>query len=217
MRSNTPTRRRLLATAGAALGTGLAGCVSTGYVARGNRGDSGNDDRRRVTLAAADDVPSGHAVTIAVDLLAGDVTADRTARLRVTTINEGSRRALSVGTDGCCLFNRNRAGSEPAGLWLHRPNTAESVERDGDRWTRDAPADRPRAYPAYACLSRTYAAGESVSNEYVVWDDYRTAGYMRPGTYRFAESVAISPPGSDFDADPDAEFEWGFDLRVERP
>lgn len=219
-------RRTFLAGAGFAGLAGLAGCISAPTTA-GDRpaeptptpdGTPVPDDAQRVvSLSAVDDVPAAHEVSIDVELLDGVVTPASTARLRVTTTNEGDRRRLSVAPDQCALFNRGRGASERPGLWLHRPNKAEYVDRRGDRWVRNASADEPRAYLAYGCLNYLYETGESVSNEYLVWDDYQARGYMPPGSYRFAETVRVGPPDRERADETLAEFDWGFDVEVRRP
>lgn len=205
--NRTPTRRQALGGAASALGACLAGCASFG---------NASNTRRRVSLERVDEVPSEHDLTITVEPLESSVTPEHTARVRVTTTNEGARRDVSISEGMCCLFDRSRGASDPPGLWLHRPEVADGIERKGDRWTRDAPADQPRGYPAYGCLAHTYDPGESVSNDYLVWDDYRVSGYLEPGVYRFAEPVTVSPAGSE-GRDDGAEFTWGFDLRVGTP
>lgn len=178
--------------------------------------ESGSDERR-VSLAGVDDVPAKHAITIDVELLEETVTPDHTARLRVTTTNEGERRRLSVSEGRCNLFNRSGGASETPGLWLHRPKSREWIEREGDRWTRNRDADEPRGYLMYGCGARSYDSGESVASDYLVWDDYREEGYMEPGTYRFGEDVLVRSADETPSADTKlAEFVWGFDLRVER-
>lgn len=104
--------------------------------------------------------------------------------------------------------------SEPPGLWLHGPQSTEGIERDGDRWTADRPADESRLFNLTGCPLFEYERNESVVNEYVVWDDYRTEGYMQPGTYRFEVPVAIYGPNDDLGGEPEAEFTLGFDLTV---
>lgn len=204
-------RRTLLASVGTAGVGGMAGCLG--------RGDSGTDGEyaRQISLVSQDTVPDTHDVAIDVELLATRVTSDLAARLRITTTNEGARRAISIGDDGCELFNRSKGGSdEPPGLWLHDPDRTEHVDRKRDRWEADRPADASRVYDAYGCLRRTYEADESLGNEYVVWDDYRVEGYMTPGTYRWEERVSIAKTTDDFPGDDLlGSFTWGFTLRVE--
>jgi hypothetical protein len=106
-------------------------------------------------------------------------------------------------------------------LFLHSPGSEEWIERAGDRWTRDANPSQERAWAAVGCVPPVYAAGESVTNEYAVWDDYRVEGYLVPGTYRFEEPVRILPPSDSTTRtptqEPIAEFDWGFDLTLSDP
>ncbi|WP_458207172.1 hypothetical protein [Haladaptatus sp. NG-SE-30] len=173
--------------------------------------------QRRILLANVDEVPEEHDLRIGVGLLEGMVTAEHTAHLRVTIANEGRKRRLSAGDEICNLFNRDKGASENPGLWLHGLQSAEWDGRKGDRWTRDRDPDEQIAYPAYGCLNRLYERGESVTNEYLVWDDYRVKRYMEPGTYRFEERIRIYAPEYDDWKDTLGEFTWGFDLRVEAP
>jgi len=212
-------KRRLFV---AALSTAsLAGCLDRAGVVGAPTDETPTADlpegvQRLVHLDAVDDAGTDHDVVIDAAVLEPSVTAEHPTRVAVTTTNEGRERAISVGSDQCCLFNRSGGASDPEGAWLHRVGSTERVERDGDRWTRDAPADEGRAYYAYGCFPRTYAAGESLTNEYSVWDDYRTAGYLEPGTYRFEEPVRVSEPGDGAgEEDVLAEFTWGFSVRVE--
>lgn len=190
---------------------GLAGCITP----RARRGDGPADRRRRVSVAGRDD--TAHGIRMDVELLRATVTDDRTARLAITTTNAGPRRALSVGTDGCALLNRSEGRSDnPAGLWLYRDGQTEWLERDGRKWEPDRSADEPRAYPAYGCGPTTYDSDESVTTEYVLWDDYRVDGYLTPGSYRWETDVAVwADPSGAFGDEPSERFAWGFSLRVE--
>ncbi len=209
-------RRSLLSTLGAAGVAGLAGCL-----AGGNSGSH----QRRVSVADQDSLVDDHAVRIAPEVLEPEITDEHTARVEITTTNEGPKRALSVDTGDCAPFNRGERGSDdPPGLWLHDPNRAGGIDRDDPRWVRDAPADRNRGFDAYGCSLRVYEPGESVATEYVVWDDYRVDGYLDPGTYRWETDVEIYSmdavevqTGSTArrDGDPDASVTWGFSLAIE--
>lgn len=175
------------------------------------------DTLRRVSVAERDAVDDDHAVRMNVEVRRRRVTDRRTARFAVTTTNTGPRRALSVGSGGCALFNRSEGGSDdPAGLWLYRPERAASVDRAGSEWRADRPADASRVYQAYGCLPVAYGPGESRTTEYVLWDDYRVEGYLTPGSYRWETDVGVwtdADPGAG--DDPSGEFTWGFSLRVE--
>lgn len=209
-------RRSYLAAVGAAGLAGLSGCK--GAVAQGaGRHLLGPDtDERRVTLADVDDVADEYDVRMEVEMLETVANADHPPRLAVTTTNEGPEQAISVGPDICHLFNREKAGSDdPGGLWLYRADDADDIDRRGERWVSDRTGRR--AYPLYGCSRRLFAGGESLTNEYEVWDDYRNRGYFPTGTYRWAERVEVhDDPRADADVDP-ATFIWGFSLSVEVP
>jgi hypothetical protein len=237
-------RRDVLVALGSATAGGLAGCVSTSKpnsesastatqtptqsstasptpppTTRSRTTTRTGDRQRHVSLAAQDTIPDRHDVRIEATVVTPRATDEHPALLRITTTNEGPERAISVGTDGCHLFNRSDAGSDdPPGLWLHRPENAADIDRAGNRWVRDRPADEPRAYLAYACMPTTYAAGESVTTEYEVWDDYQVAGYLEPGTYRWEQDVQIwDTPERRMTDTPSGTVTWGFSLTVERP
>jgi hypothetical protein len=206
-------RRALLATLGTASVGGLVGCIGS------IEAPTGGDYTRRISLESQDTVPAEYKVDLDIELLATRVTPTQTARLRITTTNEGAKRAISIGGDGCELFNRSKGGSDdPPGLWLHDPDQTKYIDRKDDRWVADRPANESRAYPAYGCMRKTYEVGESRSNEYMLWDDYQVEGYMTPGTYRWEERVTVAETTDDFpDDDQLRSFPWGFTLRVKQP
>lgn len=203
-------RRHVLSIFGSGGVIGLAGCLTGGS-------SGGGSLQRQVSLADQDAVAGDHELRINVELLEPSITDTQPARVQITTTNEGPRRALSIGIDGCVLFNRDRGGSdEPPGLWLHTLETAKNIERTENRWVRDAPADQLREYLAYGCRPREYDAGESVTNKYEIWDDYRVDGYLDSGTYRWEEEVSIwHDPSSAEEAD--TTLTWGFSLTNEHP
>lgn len=98
-----------------------------------------------------------------------------------------------------------------------RPRERRVHRTEGREWVRDRPADEPRGYPAYACLQKVYESGESVSNEHLLWDDYRVEGYLGAGTYRWKEEVTIGGPEEPVDAGSLGSFTWGFSLALEKP
>lgn len=174
--------------------------------------------QRTVSLVSVDSVPTGFEVEIDAELLRSRVTDAEPARLRITTTNTGSPRSISVAPDDCSLLNRSKGGSDrPTGLWLHDPGQADRIDRNGNRWEADRDSDEPRAYAAYGCLKKEYAEGESVSNEYVLWSDYRVEGYMEPGTYRWEEEVSVSEGETPTGTTDGNSFTWGFSLSVSEP
>jgi len=175
--------------------------------------------QRQVILSCQDSLPEGYQIRINVEVLEATITADHAAQIRVTTTNNGPKRALSIGTDGCDLFNRSRGASdEPEGLWLYRPEWTNHLTRKEGKWVLDRPSDQPQAYQAYGCAPTVYDSGESRSTEYVVWDDYRVDGYLEPGTYRWEEDVQIWEDASAEPGDSQsATAMWGFSLTVKKP
>lgn len=206
-------RRRLLV----ALGAGLGGCLGSTRPRTATETTSVGGLDRRVSIVDQDAVPEAHRLRIEAEMLAATITLDHTARLRLTTTNTGQRRALSVGAGRCGLLNRNRGVSDdPTGLVLYRPGKAEHFDRRPGRWERDLPQDRAHGYNGYACQPVTYESGESLSNEYLLFDDYRTAEYLQPDTYHWVVPVEIyDDPNADPGAPPDTRFSWGFTLAVE--
>lgn len=213
-------RRRALSILGTAASISIAGCTRFRSVT------SPETDHRIVHPTAVDSVPGEYEIEMAVDLVEPRITSDHTARIQIATTNEGPRRAISVADGSCGLFNRSKGGSDsPRGLWLHRSGSTQHIERDGDRWVADKPQSEPRVFPDYGCLAGEYDTGDTVTNEYEVWDDYRVAGYMDPGTYRWHEQVRISNVESGESGDKEGgagdeelgEFYWGFEIELQTP
>lgn len=221
-------KRRMLLIA---LGTGeistLAGCMSdfsssepTATPSKqrtqtaATRTDGGSEFQRKVSIDDYDSVPSEYGIEIDVEILRSSITDKQTARLKVTTINNTTKQAISVDSNQCDIFNRSRGGSDdPPGLWLHNPDYAENINRKNHRWVSDKPPDEPRGFPAYGCKMKEYEKGESVSNEYLIWDDYRVKGYLEPGVYRWEENIHISESVDTTD-DSDDSFTWGFSIEI---
>ena len=174
-------RRRLLAVCGATLFGGCLGRATLDVGSESPETFEPDEVQRRVSLASVDEVPKKYELNIGVKLLNGTVTAANAARLRVTVTNEGGKRRFSAGEGMCNPFNRDKGKSETAGLWLHEPADTKWIERKGHRWTRDRDQNERRAFANYACLPRTYEAGESLATEYLVWDDYQVGGVHGPG------------------------------------
>lgn len=231
-------RRTFLATLSTASALGLAGCTNRGTPTETDpapstdtRSETPSDTptespsetdvpemvQRQVSLTSQDSVPDKYNLDITIELLRDIVTAEESARLRLTITNTGDERALNVHGDMCHLFNRNHGASDdPAGLWLHQPGAHSADKRVDGKWTLDRDPDDMRGWPAYACGSQSYAAGESQTTEYVLWDDYQVEGYFEPGTYRWEETIGISDT-SDDQFDPESKVRWGFELKVIDP
>lgn len=221
-------RRTLLAVAGTAL-TGSAGCASLSGGGAGPTETSApttedlptfdaDEVQRQISVESMDSVPDEHPLTIDVELLNGAITGENPAEVRATITNtaDGERR-LTRNEGKCALFDRGEGASESPGFHLHRPDfpgfalDCRDPSRVGNLWRFDLSEDARCAVQDYGCGTDTYAAGESRPETYQVWDDYAASGYMPPGTYRFATTVAVGPE------EDDQEFEWGFSLAVKQP
>ncbi|MFC6964964.1 hypothetical protein [Halocatena marina] len=223
-------RRKLLATLGGIGAVGLAGCLSESRSADTDQSPSSPEQtkspttehstiQRHLSIVDQDSIADSHELRVHVELLESTTTNTQPATLRVSTTNEGPRRAISVGTDGCDLFNRDRGGSkEPRGLWLYRVETMDAVDRKANKWVPAKSPEQPRVYPTYGCTPMEYEPRESVSTEYGVWDDYQVPGYLHPGTYRWEEKIQIWDNATATPGEPSsATIRWGFSLAVEKP
>jgi hypothetical protein len=199
---------------GALGGAGVAGV--SGYWVFGRPGKHGAT--RTISLTAQDDIPDRHGMEISVDVLEDTITSSRTGRLRFTIGNTGPNRAFSPAASGrCSLFNRSHGGSdEPAGLWLHTPEDAQNIDRDGTRWVADKFQSESRAFAAAGCVPMPYESGKKRTTVYELWDDYKVDGYLEPGTYRWEQEIGIwDDPSATGDA-PDTSFTWGFELGLQK-
>lgn len=173
------------------------------------------DVQRRVTLVGQDSAPDQTAIELTAEVTQPWVTAERTALVRISTTNRGSKRAFSVGEDRCAIFNRvQKKSDEPAGLWLHR-QPEDAPTRVENKWVADKPTDETRVHAAYGCPPRAYESGETVSTTYQVWHDYREDGYLNSGEYRWEQGIKVwDDPEADGGSDPGEKFSWRFTLRV---
>jgi hypothetical protein len=200
-------RRALLRTVGAsgvAGTTAFAGCI--GMVMTASTAE----------IVGQDEVPEKYGVSIDVELVNSEYTDEHPVRLRTTVTNHDRERLLSLsGNPKCGLFDRGKAGSDPPGLWVFSPDTADFATRKDGRWVRDRESDHRRAFALYACTPETYAADESRSQVYEVWDDYRTEDYLVPNTYRWEDSVDVADGDEGWrDWEPNT-FQWGFSLDLD--
>lgn len=209
-------RRAILASLGSAASISVVGCTWVGSI------PSPETDRRVVHLVSVDEVPAKHEVEMTVEILEPSINPDHTARLEVSTTNTGDRRTIPISPDRCSLVNRSRGGSDhPQGLWLHPAGSTTHIDREDDRWVADRPAGEPRLFHDYGCAWGPYETEETVTNEYEIWDDYRIAGYMDPGTHRWEERIRIYSTSDGESGIDDEEqlgsFHWGFDIELGVP
>jgi hypothetical protein len=165
-------------------------------------------------------------LSIEVKILEQTVTANHPARLRISTTNYGPKRALSIGTGHCRIFNRWDSHSNPVGLTLVSSNVSQvnsdsevdnTIGRKGNRWEADLPQVASPGYRMYKCPPIAFDSGESVSDDYSVWHDYRVDGYLNPGIYRWAQDIRVWDDLSQGSDEPSTIFSWGFELSIEKP
>lgn len=178
---------------------------------------SNNDDeiQRHVSIVGRDPIAKDLEVRIEVEVLQSTITSNKTALLQFTTINNGPERAISIGTgQHCHIFNRADGNSDqPQGLTLRRPHSMKSIDRKGDRWELDLPSDASPGYRMYRCPPKVYAPGESVSDEYEIWHDYRVEGYLNPGIYRWEKDIRIWDTPNTEGVEP-STITWSFTLNL---
>jgi hypothetical protein len=169
-----------------------------------------------VSVVGIDPVPDDLDLSIDIELLEPKITADHTARLRISTTNNGPERAISLGTgQHCHPFNRTLSVSDPAGLMLQHSGINRTNDRKENRWELDLPPDESPAYRMYGCPPRVYAVDESVNDEYGIWHDYRADGYLNPGRYRWERAVQVWDGPVTDGVEPTSELSWGFSLTIE--
>jgi len=209
-------RRRTALTGALGSVTALVGCLgeTVGTEADDEPTRVPDGRQRRVDLVDAGSVPDDVPLTVDVDLRERWITGTQTARLRLTATNDGSPRAVSIGTGGCALFDRSARASAPTGLWL--ADGAREDDRDGNGWVADDLPTGPDGFGGYGCSPTALDAGDRVVNDYAVWDDGRVDGYLAPGTYRWDESVGVWT-GPEADGPADRSFDWHLALELSRP
>lgn len=192
-------RREALAALG--LSVGMSGCQAIG--ASSPSSYNGPDDaQRKITITEQDTVAPVHELSIQAEMVQNYVTPARTAQFRLTVANYNGNRHISIHprASGCTLFSGESSTSEPPGIWLRGPETADD-DRPDNRWAAKTPLWTGQ------CGRHHYKPDESVVNHYLIWDDLRVDGYLTSDTYRFENTVT-----KNVDV---AEFPWGFTIRVE--
>lgn len=202
-------RRTLLSGLGVLSTASFAGCIS--FPAPSWSDDAPPADT--VSLNAQDTPPDEVGIGLDVEVVRAEYSDHSPAIIRITTTNDGDPVRLSHA-ERCPLFRKSQGGSDdPAGLWLNDPRREEYIDRKEGRWVADQPSDAPRGYANDACLGATLERGASLSSTYQVWDDYKTRGYLVPGTYRWRTSVHFS---RNLEAERlEDSFPWSFSLTLE--
>lgn len=203
------TRRGLLRRGSAALAgvgvSGLAGCS-------GENANPFADAEWRVFLDDFTQLPADAGVEVSIEKQGDRITPEETVGFRLTTTNRDSDKRLSVGSGPqCCLFDRERGGSRPAALWLYHVDSLPT-KAEPDRWTANRSTEEERTFDDEVCPLQPYDAGESVTNEYQLWSDYRILGYLPPGAYRFRTTFRVAERESE---SPQA-YDWEFNVTIDR-
>jgi hypothetical protein len=210
-------RREMISLSGTVLCGGLSGCLNA-KPKTANISVPENRPYRRVTIESQDSLPEQSDVSIQAKMVTPTVTDEQAPKFSLTITNNGQRRALSENDGGGCrLFERQNGGSRPQGLWVHPPKSLEEITRLNELYARDRDPSRQRDYGSYGCSPRLYERGESITNEYVIWHDYRSKGYYQTGTYTFEDNIGIwqDPQNEEgFDYEPDKELSWRLTLQV---
>jgi hypothetical protein len=200
--------------------TGLLGGCSGSDSPSTPRGEAGGSPsptateslRRRVTLVETDDI-ADQDLSVEVTLLSKQVDNASPAKFEIRTTNTGPPRRLKIqASASCCLFNRGHQGSHPQGLTLHHRNRIPE-EKHENRWEEDR-TPREGGFADYGCPTPIYEQGESVTNEYELWDDYENPGYYPTGTYRFEAPIEIREADDSGESKRLAEVTWGFSIDV---
>lgn len=195
-----------LATSGA---LSVSGCVASRSLL-----SSGPSHSEEIALVEQGTIPDDIEFDIRAEVTDATYSDERPAQFEIVVENTGERKRISIynfdETLDCHLFNRFRAGPKNTkGLWLNTPHKAEHLSRNGNRWEQDRPQDDTRMWAAYGCGTALYESGETFTQTYQVWHDYRVDGYLNPGTYRWEQDVAVV-----YADQSDTIFDWGLTLEL---
>lgn len=211
-------RRTIIKRVGSAGVFGLAGCASPPVASSENSSTPSKDIQRRVSITDQESIPEKFQLQIEASMLESTITESHTAKIKLTITNHGPPRGISVSsTGGCALFHKSSLSSKPRGIWLSPVGETTYVSETD--WIADPPEGG--SYPDYGCGLWEFDSGESVQNEYKLYHDGRTSGYLNPGTYRFEETIFATPGESheEWDRDAEAAFTvpWGVSVSLKNP
>jgi hypothetical protein len=202
-------RRDVLGALAASGALSASGCVTSGSLL-----SSGPSHAEEVAIVEQDSVPRDVEFDIRAEVTNGTYSDERPAEIEVVVENTGERKRISIynfdETLDCHLLNRYHAGPKNTkGLWLNTPDRAEHLSRNGNRWEQDRPQDDTRMWAAYGCGNAPYESGDTFTQTYQVWHDFRVDGYLNPGTYRWEQQVGVV-----YADQSDTVFRWGFTLEL---
>jgi len=204
-------RRSLLAGLGVGA-AGLSGCLGIGSstTSTPTSTDSEATDQqfqnRSISLVTIDREPQEHNFALTGEMIEPEVTAEHTATLRLTFTNEGDSESMNVAgvRDDMPVIAEDFTYSAPQEYLLVPPRYAQpdrkescwKVPHEGAFNGSNAGGDPLRLSP-----------GESVSQEYLLWDRKPNTSCMPTGDYHF---------GSEW-ANEGEPFKWMITLSIQEP
>lgn len=201
-------RRDLLGAVTASGALSLSGCTTGSLLSSSSPSHS-----EEIAIVEQDSVPQDFDITIQAEVTNATYSDEQPAQIEIVVENTGDREYIQIYSNEniqCQLFNKSEAKPENTrGLWLYPAGDAKLLSRQGDKWVEDRPQDESRQYAAYGCGIASYESGETFSQLYQVWHDYRADGYLNPGTYRWEDQVGVGNSERINNT-----FRWGFEIEL---
>ena len=204
-------RRPLLAGLGAGA-AGLSGCLGIGTSTTSTPTDTGSEDAdqrfqsRTVNLDTIDREPREHNIALTGEMREPEVTAEHTATLRLTFMNEGDAESMDIAgvRDDMPVIAEDFTYSAPQEYLLVPPRYAQP-DRKETCWEvpHEAAFNGDNAGEELLRLP----PGESVSQEYLLWDRKPDTSCMPTGNYHFGSKWAN-------EGEP---FKWMITLSIQEP
>ena len=187
-------RRSLLAGLGVGA-AGLSGCLGIGSSTTSTPTDTDSEDTdqqfqsRTVSLDTIDREPREHNIALTGEMRGPEVTVEHTAALRLTFTNEGDTESMDIAgvRDDMPVIAEDFTYSAPQEYLLVPPRYAQP-DRKETCWEvpHEAAFNGSNAGGEPLRLSR----GESVSQEYLLWDRKPDTSCMPTGDYHFGSEWA---------------------------
>jgi hypothetical protein len=213
-------RRRFLALAGMSTSiVPLAGCIELGVEGASQRSPdtetptpTPGDKHREVQISSVDDVPADAPLEPSVEVIQSSVTAEQTARIRVTVTNTADHPVWNTSVRIPAFSNFiTQEGPKGQKLLLLKPD--EQYDTATECWR--AELNEPQLNNAYTdvVIDRRYSAGESKATTFDIYGHPENADpCLMPGEYPIENRYTITN-----DADSDEakwEYKWGFSITV---
>lgn len=204
------TRRTALHLGAAAVGGGLAGCVSARSRTTPSATPSATPPSgywRWVTVVAHDPPPKRHQVGLSMEVVQPWITADETARIEVTLANNAdtAREVGPVVDDP--EFPAN--GMKGIVLWdktgSPKTHASECIGTDGK-------VDEAVGYSGASRLPHKLRAGETTTQTLIISDDANNRGCIPPDTYPFEIGHVVRPWGET--GGDETTYTWSFTLGI---